>query len=113
MTKRPHHEKLDKERGQSGLFRSERPYELTEFDRDCLLLLPDEGAKLGRYMRDAMTVRQIKQKLDPTLTSGYVSMRMRTMLDAGLVVKFDGASGSAQWQRTKAGRDLIAPRAAS
>jgi hypothetical protein len=109
MTKLPreHYDRLNKDRGQSGLFRGHDDYVPTKFDLDLLRAMPDQGAMKGRYLEDVLTVPMIKRLLDPSLTSGYVSTRLRTMRDEGLVVRNGaGAKAGGGWQRTAKGRAL-------
>jgi hypothetical protein len=97
----------NRRRGESGLFQSEDGYEPIPFDLDVLAKMPDEGATKGRYMPDYLTVPQIKRLLDPTLTSGFVSVRLRAMKDEGLVKRTGGHGSSGGWQRTAKGRALV------
>jgi len=92
--------------GKSGLFKGSH-FEPTQFDIDLLKIMPDEGATRGRYMPDYLTVTQIKRALDPSLTSGFVSTRLRMMRNFDLVVRVGSRKGAGGWQRTAQGRELV------
>jgi len=98
----------NKNRGESGLYARAEPRQLDAFDIDLLRLLPDLGAKKGKYLPDALGVPAIKRALDPTLTSGFVSVRLRSLRDEGYVSSVSlvgqGRNGLG-WQRTKKGKD--------
>jgi hypothetical protein len=103
-------EDQERPRGPSGLFRGDKPHEWDEFDYDVLNLLPNEGAKKGRYMVDALSVATIKRVLDPSLSSGFISLRLRRLHDEGLVATVMLNGRVRGWQRTKSGKELASGR---
>ena len=97
----------NKIRTESGLYGTKdgAPRELDEFDIDLLRLLPDDGAKKGKYLLDTMSVAAIKRALDPSLSTGFISTRLKTLRDEGFVLSHhvSGKQGTMGWQRTKRG----------
>ena len=99
----------NEQKSESGLFAGPGEYEADAFDLDVLRLLPDEGTKKGKYMQDAMSVRQVKRALDPTLKPGFIATRMKRLRDEGLVISMTLIGETKHglgWQRTEKGRQL-------
>lgn len=82
--------------------------QLNELDIAILRTLPDEGAKLGKYLADARTAKQIQRALDDEyVTSMLVGRSLTEMRKADLVVMItdrSGQKGAASWQRSHAGK---------
>jgi hypothetical protein len=87
--------------------------ELGELDIAVLRLLPRQGAKVGKYLPDALTAVQVKTLLDDAnhLTGSMIGGRLRWLRAGGYAepVKMLGAAAGNKggWQRTRAGDKLL------
>lgn len=80
------------------------------FDLAILRALPAEGATLGRYIADAMSVKTLRAQVDRVPTSEQYSSALKLMRTYGLVNTVNSHAGKpVGWQRTKKGDALIAP----
>jgi len=84
---------------------AEAPTDFWELDSAILNLLPNKGAKIGKYLPDARSVAEIKKELgDDTLTSDVVATRLRVLKLKGfaILVPVVGRAhrGGNGWQRT-------------
>lgn len=81
------------------------PMRLDELDKAILAALPDEGAKIGRYIHDGLAVKDLPKKVDPSVSSTVYFGRLNSLRFHGLVVLVTGANKSQTlWQRTEKGR---------
>lgn len=90
-----------------GMFAGPGEYVPDALDRAILAVLPEEGAKIGKYLPDGMPVKRLRQQVDPVVTTGIYSARLKAMRASGYVVpvKLSGGKNAGQgWQRTKKGR---------
>lgn len=93
--------------------RADSSYKPPTFDPDPLDLailtaLPNEGATLGRYLADGLSVKAMPNKIDPTITSSTYSGRVRSMVFHGLAVEVKGAKqGERVYQRTAKGAAYV------
>lgn len=71
-----------------------------------LKVLPDEGAKQGKYLPLTMSSKQIASALDDReVSSTRVGRRLTVLHRDGLVVTHAGTEGRNAWQRTAKGKD--------
>jgi len=90
-----------------------KPFEPDAFDIAILKALPSNGATIGKYLPDGMSVTALKIAVDPVPASSTYSVRLRLMHHYGHVhiVKGGGNKTAALWQKTKAGEALLASHA--
>lgn len=89
---------------------ADNSYELDDLDFAILAALPDEGAKLGKYLPDSRTSVQLHKELDdPVLAVHTLGRRLTSLRDAGYVVAAGSrATKSAKgWQRTEKGKAVV------
>lgn len=87
---------------------SKKPFEATPLDHAIVRLLPDEGAKVGKYLWDARTTKQLLVLLDSEgLSPDMIGGRLRLMRAYELVLDVPLISNGRGWQRTKAGSDMV------
>jgi hypothetical protein len=79
-------------------------------DIAILKILPDENAKIGKYLWDAKRSLEIVKTLGPEgLNSDIITGRLRQMRGYGLVIDMPvvGSKGGGRgWQRTEAGKRM-------
>lgn len=83
---------------------------LDDLDLAILDVLPDEGARLGKYLVDARDSKRIKKSLeDPHLTTNIIGRRLSDLQVEGLVVQATtrAAKGGRLWQRTDKGKGVL------
>lgn len=85
---------------------------MDDLDVAILQSLPEEGAKLGKYLDDTRTANQLAKMLDdPYVNATMLGRRLGELRKQGLVItparageRERRASG---WQRTKEGKKIV------
>ena len=88
-----------------------REFVLDDLDRAILRELPMVGTKIGKYLNDGRTVKQLAKAVDPVIGTYTYGGRLNAMRYQGYVT---GAKGSNVhewvWQATEAGKKVVGQR---
>lgn len=87
-----------------------KEFEANAFDLAILRALPPEGATIGKYIKDAKSVKVLRLEVDTVPTTEHYASALKWMARHGYVVCIKNHSHrAAGWQRTKKGDELIQP----
>ena len=82
--------------------------DLDPLDLAILEALPDEGTRIGKYLLDSRTAKQLARELDDKpVTPTVIGRRFIELRKFGYAVGRTRGSGSTHWQRTKLGASMF------